>query len=151
MKRYSLALTICLALSGCGSKSYEQQAGLTPLPTPVAVAGADLSSSKVNEAVQPMEAAINNATTPEALQTIITQNAMAQGFATGFIGNAPGTASMMKEYSDNVAFNERAAVIKKRQLEAGDKTDSTGEVAKYLSYSRQSIANMVAVSPHLKN
>jgi PBP1b-binding outer membrane lipoprotein LpoB len=154
MKRYSIALAICLFLSGCGSKSYEQEAGLTPLPAPVALAGTDASSSKLKAEVETFESPIVNAETVADAEASITRLTMAKELVSGLSGiagiaeagsNNTNQAQLDKEMNDGMNFFERAATIKKLQLEAGDKTDSTGEVAKYVNYARQSYANLFSL------
>ena len=105
-------------------------------------------------ALELLELAFKKADTPEKAHAVANQCKYIQGRFKEIVeeevkkaDNDPTVLAVKdevtKHYVDGAAYYERAALIKEAQLKAEDKTDSTGEVAKYIDYGRQSYANFV--------
>lgn len=155
MKCYLLLLPILL--SGCGQKSYEKLVKLTPLPTPVALPGTistqyptPMPPSAGKHAFKEIEQNIGGALSPSAADTAVSQVRVAQQMSSmlsGMAADDPNNAERTKHLNNLMAYCERAAIIKRRQLEDGDYNDSTGEVAKYLTMARVCEANSNTLPP----
>jgi len=142
--RAAYLLFVPLFLAGCGASTYESKAGLTPLAPPVVLVGSNLEDPAVKSACDPMLLFVSRPKTPEEIQQSIAAIPLATSLIQLFAGDTP--LAFKAEYEKHNAYVERALVIYKSQIEAGDTNDSTGEVKKYLGYSRQCFANLQQIS-----